>query len=514
MASIGERLFASTRTTAFDGYAALVEEVDVALVGETDDHELGLLHLARAIALQGFGDATPSAQASSTALQHLRVAGDAQRAAFAAAIGAVFTDQTGDLAGAIDLAVDSMIALDGIDDETIDTIRARYAIAGFFFRSSAFDLAFDLVQSTLDAIFAEGSESVDFMVYSIGYVAAEGARVATDPDEVNVRCELAERAARWLIEQGSGPTPTRLLSDGLLAEVELVKGGDCADIDVDAGVDGYDAIPPDAVAWHKLVRGSVAFRQGDVDRALALLDEALPGLEASSDSHCIVRAYQERAAVKSALGDHAGAAADSLKLATLVRTWHLDQIGRFAQQALTRAEFEGQSRRLAVKAERLEADIERDALTGVHSRHWLRERLDAPAADRVSSVAMLDVDNFKVVNDSFGHSIGDEVLVRLGAVLRRIVGDDHRIARFGGEEFVVLINHDEPDAAVELCEQIRTGVESHDWTTIAPDLAVTVSVGVSTGMHREMNELLSSADRLLLQAKRSGRNRVESLQPA
>jgi diguanylate cyclase (GGDEF)-like protein len=167
---------------------------------------------------------------------------------------------------------------------------------------------------------------------------------------------------------------------------------------------------------------------------------------------------------------------------------------------------------------------ESDALTGLANRHsfdtqfaelWKRALVSGTAL----SVVVVDVDNFKQLNDSYGHLYGDEVLRRIASLLQQALrAKDDFAARFGGEEFVILLPATHQAAALRVAERLRKMVElagfpaldssqkPYDTTTVA-----TVSCGVATAYptHRNVPEqVLEAADRAMYQAKANGRNCV------
>lgn len=180
------------------------------------------------------------------------------------------------------------------------------------------------------------------------------------------------------------------------------------------------------------------------------------------------------------------------------------------------------NRVLREQAERLEALSITDDLTGLFNRRYFRTRLDEEEArarrhanDLV--VVLLDVDNFKRVNDSYSHTVGDAVLVRVGELLRHVVRGSDVVARWGGEEFVVLVPGTSKAAALEAAERARLRVASYDWNSVAAGLEVTVSVGVAALSEVEgvdvgggVAELVRLVDARLYAAKRAGRNRTNS----
>ncbi len=152
-----------------------------------------------------------------------------------------------------------------------------------------------------------------------------------------------------------------------------------------------------------------------------------------------------------------------------------------------------------------------DELTGLRNRRSFEERLVmefsmARRRKRELSVLLIDVDNFKTINDRWGHAAGDEVLRRLGTILRTTVRLPDLPARYGGEEFVVLLPESGEDSAMGLARRVMQRVATEDWD----NEPLTISVGMAA-----MNESLESgyqlvelADEALYAAKRAGKNRV------
>ncbi|WOB09617.1 GGDEF domain-containing protein [Piscinibacter gummiphilus] len=162
------------------------------------------------------------------------------------------------------------------------------------------------------------------------------------------------------------------------------------------------------------------------------------------------------------------------------------------------------------------AEIERlahhDELTGVLNRrrmmHFLGEELARHDRNGAQvSVALLDLDHFKAVNDTLGHLAGDEVLRRFAAAVQRHARNTDRFGRYGGEEFLVILNDATTDAALQAIERMRAAVATIDWSHLSPELRVTFSAGIATYNGNESVEvLLSRADLGLYEAKRCGRN--------
>lgn len=125
---------------------------------------------------------------------------------------------------------------------------------------------------------------------------------------------------------------------------------------------------------------------------------------------------------------------------------------------------------------------------------------------------MVDVDHFKVFNDSYGHLAGDQVLVELAKVIRTQIRNEDIAARFGGEEFSILLIQCGPEMAYQIAERIRLAVEGHRVDFQGQELKITISLGVACACHTHMpgdlNRLIHQADQALYQSKKNGRNRA------
>jgi len=129
---------------------------------------------------------------------------------------------------------------------------------------------------------------------------------------------------------------------------------------------------------------------------------------------------------------------------------------------------------------------------------------------RLISLAMMDADHFKNINDTWGHPAGDAVLKTLSQIFTACIRKDDLLARYGGEEFVLVMRDTPPDKARVVVERIRGAVEANAFYCGRERMPVTVSIGVACGPAEEMTDgesLLKRADEYLYEAKRSGRNR-------
>jgi diguanylate cyclase (GGDEF)-like protein len=160
----------------------------------------------------------------------------------------------------------------------------------------------------------------------------------------------------------------------------------------------------------------------------------------------------------------------------------------------------------------LEQQADRDYLTGLHNRRYLARELGRHAAMPDAgpySLAVLDLDHFKGVNDRFGHDTGDQVLMRIASLLLGGVRGQDIVVRTGGEEFVLLMPQTDVIAAAACCERVRLAIRDEPWDAIVPGLSLTVSAGVATADDAsDLQALAELADRRLYEAKRTGRDRV------
>ena len=171
---------------------------------------------------------------------------------------------------------------------------------------------------------------------------------------------------------------------------------------------------------------------------------------------------------------------------------------------------------LEEKSSELELLILQDPLTRLYNRRHLETYLTeefarASLAHHPLPVAMLDVDDFKFVNDSFGHLIGDQVLQHLAGILHTVLRSSDMPARYGGEEFAFVLPRSTPQDALLVCERIRSTVEHYDWEAVQAGLKVTVSIGMvwDTSV-ANFERLIARADDRLYEAKRYGKNLVRN----
>jgi diguanylate cyclase (GGDEF)-like protein len=156
-----------------------------------------------------------------------------------------------------------------------------------------------------------------------------------------------------------------------------------------------------------------------------------------------------------------------------------------------------------------------DVGTNIFNKKYLVEALETEvkfsrAYGRPLSIIYFDLDFFKKVNDTYGHSVGDGILRDSATLVKSIIRKEDIFCRYGGEEFVILLPATDAKTAYELAERIRTTFESHKFDIQGHQIKQTLSIGVSQLNPRMTtpDSLLEDADKKLYQSKTGGRNRV------
>jgi diguanylate cyclase (GGDEF)-like protein len=172
------------------------------------------------------------------------------------------------------------------------------------------------------------------------------------------------------------------------------------------------------------------------------------------------------------------------------------------------------SAELEAAYKRIEQLAELDELTGAFNRRCIMGILDdeiarAQRSKAPCTIALIDLDWFKRINDVFGHPTGDEVLRTFAITIFANIRSIDKFGRHGGEEFLLVLPDTAPDTATQMLERLRGIVASLDWSAFSDHLSVTISAGLSTLAPNDTVEaLLARADRALYTAKESGRNRI------
>lgn len=191
--------------------------------------------------------------------------------------------------------------------------------------------------------------------------------------------------------------------------------------------------------------------------------------------------------------------------------WRI-QLIRIRQQNM----IEQQNLKLQETNSQLEFLANRDALTGIYNRMFFMKKVNEGIADQQnnseSSIIVLDLDHFKMINDQYGHPVGDKVLVAVANILKNSLQGPSIVARIGGEEFIIWLPNAPKEEGLHLAEKLRQSIEATSFVIEGNELSLTASFGVATLRSENENAIKTSyseADKALYQAKQNGRNRVE-----
>jgi diguanylate cyclase (GGDEF)-like protein len=172
---------------------------------------------------------------------------------------------------------------------------------------------------------------------------------------------------------------------------------------------------------------------------------------------------------------------------------------------------------LRIANQRIEELAQLDDLTGLLNRRCIMKLLNEETArgqraNKPCSVAIIDVDFFKRINDQLGHPAGDEALRTFGIGLFANIRTIDRLGRYGGEEFLLVLPDTTQEQAVQMLDRLRLIISELDWSAILGDMKLTMSAGVCTvGKEESVDAVLARADAALYRAKHAGRNRVVAM---
>jgi diguanylate cyclase (GGDEF)-like protein len=285
----------------------------------------------------------------------------------------------------------------------------------------------------------------------------------------------------------------------------------------------HDAIPGTldrrAAVHYQFTHGIVLAGLGRFDEAIARFKESLSAEQDGDIEQAVTSMLHLSKAYESA-GRFAEALAAYKKYHILQMKMAEEAVQRRARYAALRIENE-KLRALAAaeqhRARNLESanlDLARavleDDLTKLSNRRHLELALfEILVSGERYAIALLDVDHFKQINDTFSHATGDAVLRQIGTLIRQCCREHDLPVRYGGEEFAILMRGADQADARKICDRVKTMIESHDWRSLMPKGGVTVSIGAASWIEASSpNNALALADTRLYRAKAEGRNRV------
>jgi len=186
-----------------------------------------------------------------------------------------------------------------------------------------------------------------------------------------------------------------------------------------------------------------------------------------------------------------------------------------AQLSNLRAKLQNQKEELTQALNRIQVLATRDELTGLYNRRHMMDVLNQHQKRLTRSghhrfcLAILDIDHFKRINDTYGHNVGDEVLRNFAQAAATVMRETDVVARWGGEEFLVLLNDTQPGAAAIGLERLREHLHNVQLAANLPDLKPTFSAGLTDyALSEPLHSCIERADRALYAAKNGGRDRV------
>ena len=433
------------------------------------------------------------------------------RARSAFVLAAVF-QELGDLATALELAVD---AVELLDETASPQMRIDHSLRLADCLGQQRDAAASQRYADVLSLARELGDADRELVVLNNWAYSE-TLLGRYAEALPIAEQLQSRSAAHGEPLGAGRLDTlarMLIGLSRLAEAEAVLLPGLEPAVLEASSDG------DAGADFLLSLAEVRRRLGK----LAEAQQALADCVARCDRHGLtairVRARQEQAQLYAAGGDYRAAFTEYQLFHE--QLMQLQSAQRDARARAMQAMYEaGEARRQSRRYREMSL---RDPLTGLYNRRHIDEQLSSllrpgslPTAP--VSIALLDLDHFKQINDTFGHDAGDAVLRRVAALLQSAVpADSDRVlggsfaARMGGEEFLLVWADTEPDEAAALAEDLRTTIAGHSWGELTGALPVTVSIGVAstaTSPSCTPADLLSRADAHLYRAKKRGRDRV------
>ncbi|MEV1290276.1 diguanylate cyclase [Micromonospora sp. NPDC049679] len=320
--------------------------------------------------------------------------------------------------------------------------------------------------------------------------------------------ELVERMRRVAEESGE---PLNASRADTLARILLESGdADQATTVIRSALEGFAAdTESDAIPSCLLTLAEIQRRNGDLSAAIESLTSCRDMCVRSRIAEMGARALHELATCYALTGDYKSAYGHMVAFHsewTQLRSRQSEAAASVVQAVFDIEEARRRSREFQILAEC-------DPLTGLWNRRKCDEYLGpllemSPLTRGPVSVAILDLDHFKQINDRFSHGVGDQVLCAVAAIFQELTAPDGHAVRLGGEEFLLILPMD-GIAAQERCEQVRRAVAAHDWSALCPGLTVTTSAGV-TEMRPgdDYSSLFRRADQYLYTAKELGRDRV------
>jgi diguanylate cyclase (GGDEF)-like protein len=360
----------------------------------------------------------------------------------------------------------------------------------------------------------ERTARTDWLIINLGWLTDPAALLASAPDREHLT--MLQSWAEHLLHQTTEASAEvqlreRTALQAVLSQIHVALAN------VAQARAAVDAVMRDSMQLgytHGLAEGSVVeadvfLLEGDAERGVV---SARRGIELAQRYDLLVvegKAHDALSRCAEAAGDHAAAVRALRRHMQVTR-----EILRLRSENRVRIERWRESLKQREQLDTLSAEASsfrelslQDPLTGLANRRALDPLVEDALAElraggRSCALAVLDIDDFKRVNDRHSHVVGDAVLRTLGQLLETTLRASDFAARTGGDELVVLFSGATPAEAAAACERIRGIIAAHDWSQVAAGLEVTVSIGVSAALPTDTVEtLMQRADRLMYERK-------------
>ncbi len=418
----------------------------------------------------------------------------------------------GEFERALDDLTDGLAGLTQLREPDRASAAAFITVANAASSAEMFELASAQLRRGSQLVRAAGDAFLNLMVD--GVTARNEARWANHLEMIGRREEAAARyreAIRAALRTQRDPTASYWIRVGRLYEGFAWTCLGEPELGRTTMLDAFDRGQPPMEAEDALVLrlglARASTELGDTGEARLQLQQTAGLQDPTISRQWQVAAVLQAAEIERAeLGDHP-AIALARHAGVLLATSLWEERERRLESVMVRMQMID----LAEENERVGQEATEDPLTGLGNRRKLDAALRELTTQPTSPTCLLfiDLDCFKYVNDTFSHSIGDEVLRAVAVILQRESRERDVVARYGGDEFVVMLRGAALRTGAHVAERIRKAVASHQWGRIAPGLQVRVSVGVAEhrpGMSYE--QLMSAADAAVYDAKEAGRDRV------
>ncbi len=271
----------------------------------------------------------------------------------------------------------------------------------------------------------------------------------------------------------------------------------------------------EAIIKQGLLKKSLTDAKATLKSLMTTFIDRLGSITASTgDYHQKIEGYSQKIAQSNNLGELGNLLDDIMQDTRVIQTSALRSHEELLESRKQVESAEAKISKLEKELSEVSELVQLDQLTGALNRRGLDAAFDREAkrVDRSHaplSLALLDIDNFKRLNDSMGHQVGDQALVHLCNVIKEALRPSDSVARYGGEEFVIVLPDVAADEAAGTVERLQRELTKHFFLHENERILVTFSAGVAQrGEEEPQEEVIARADKAMYQAKRTGKNRV------